>query len=156
MNKKADLEELERFKALTKVKPPSKPTNNPTPYPPEQPPEKEDWWPKNRRIRPPASEWEITEDMEKAAEKVGVRIERSTRKGKKLDAFDPSTGKKIASFGALGYGDYHVWQQMERDGEVPPGFAEMKRRLYRIRHYKHAALGWEDLTPGYLSYEILW
>ena len=94
--------------------------------------------------------------MRKKADKLGLVLKRSTRKGKKLDAYDRLTGEKVGSFGALGFGDYPTFMAMESRGELPQGFAKKKRYLYRNRHFNYAALGRQDATPGYLAYMILW
>ena len=46
----------------------------------------------------------ITAYTRKQAKKYGVTVKKSKLKGKKLDVF--KNGEKVASVGALGYGDY--------------------------------------------------
>jgi hypothetical protein len=94
----------------------------------------------------------ITSAIHAAAKKLGVEVKVSTVKGKKLDAF--KNGKKIRSFGALGYGDYHVFLR-----EKGKEFAEMKKRAYWSRHQKDANNKFApdgELSAGYLAAHILW
>ena len=49
----------------------------------------------------------------KNAKKLGVEIKPSTLKGKKIDVF--KKGKKIASIGAIGYGDFATFKQTKGD-----------------------------------------
>ena len=60
---------------------------------------------------------------------VGVTVEPSSVKGKKLDVF--ADGHKIASIGALGYKDYPTFL-----ATAGPSVAEEHRRRYRMRHRK--------------------
>lgn len=113
----------------------------------------------NQRIRTPETPWtdaNVTRGMRTRARLVGARVEPSKRKGAKLDVFDLRTGDKLGSIGELGYGDYDYWQALERAGDVPLGFADVKRELFRKRHYANALAGSVDRTPGYLAYMILW
>ena len=90
--------------------------------------------------------YEIKPLQRKNAKKIGVTIKPSTRKGKKIDIF--KGGKKIASVGALGYGDYATFLK-EKGRE----FADKRRRLYKIRHEKNRKkIG----TNSYYADQILW
>jgi len=90
--------------------------------------------------------YEIKPLQRKNAKKIGVTIKPSTRKGKKIDVF--KGGKKIASVGALGYGDYATFLK-EKGRE----FADNRRRLYKIRHEKNRKkIG----TNSYYADQILW
>ena len=90
--------------------------------------------------------YEIKPLQRKNAKKIGVTIKPSTRKGKKIDVF--KDGKKIASVGALGYGDYATFLK-EKGRE----FADKRRRLYKIRHEKNRKkIG----TNSYYADQILW
>lgn len=81
------------------------------------------------------------------AAKLGVTIKPSKVKGKKIDVFDKK-GNKLASIGALGYGDYPTfWEQKGK------AFADEKRRLYKMRHEKDRKVRG---TPGYYADQILW
>lgn len=80
------------------------------------------------------------------AQSLGVMIKPSTKKNKKIDVFDD--GKKIASIGAKGYGDYGTY--LETKGAE---YANERRRLYKIRHNKdRSKMG----TPGFYANRILW
>lgn len=85
------------------------------------------------------------------ARKLGVTVKPSTRKGKKIDVF--KNGKKVASVGAIGYDDYPTFMQKEREGKVPKGTAERRRKLYKIRHRKDRNVSG---TPGYYADKLLW
>jgi len=81
------------------------------------------------------------------AKTLGVTIKPSKVKGKKIDVFNKK-GEKLASIGALGYGDYPTFTATK--GKT---FADEKRRLYKIRHAKD-----KDVrgTAGYYADKILW
>jgi hypothetical protein len=80
------------------------------------------------------------------AKKLGVQIKPSTRKNKKIDVF--KKGKKIASIGALGYGDYPTFMQTEGMES-----ANQHRKRYKIRHNKDRK---QKGTPGYYADQVLW
>lgn len=81
------------------------------------------------------------------AAKLGVVIKPSKVKGKKIDVFDKK-GNKLASIGAIGYGDYPTfWEQKGK------AFADEKRRLYKMRHEKDRKVRG---TPGFYADQILW
>jgi len=81
------------------------------------------------------------------AKELGVTVKPSTRKGKKIDVFDKD-GKKLASVGALGYGDYPTFMQDE--GKA---FAEQKRKNYKIRHQKDRSVKYSN---GWYADNLLW
>ncbi len=81
------------------------------------------------------------------ASKLGVTVKVSTVQGKKIDVFDKN-GKKLASVGALGYGDYPTFvSKMGRD------YADTRRRLYKKRHEKDRHI---KGTAGYYADQLLW
>ena len=83
-------------------------------------------------------------DIKKArqnAKKIGVEVQASTRKGKKLDVFDSHSGAKLASIGDLKYKDF-----------LQTGDKEMQRR-YKARHEAHRK---KRGTPSYFADQILW
>jgi hypothetical protein len=81
------------------------------------------------------------------ASKLGVEIKPSRVKGKKIDVFNKK-GDKLASIGALGYGDYPTfWEQKGKE------FADEKRRRYKMRHAKDRVVRG---TPGWFADKILW
>jgi hypothetical protein len=80
------------------------------------------------------------------ARSLGVTIKPSVVKGKKIDVF--KNGEKVASIGALGYGDYPTFKR-----EKGQAFADMKRKAYKSRHeYNRHKRG----TPGFYADQILW
>jgi hypothetical protein len=85
------------------------------------------------------------------AERLGVTVRPSTLKGKKIDVF--KSGKKVASVGAMGYGDYPTFQDMERKGLLPSGFAESRRKAYKSRHEKNRK---RKGTAGFYADQLLW
>lgn len=80
------------------------------------------------------------------ARKLGVQIKPSSKAGKKIDVF--KNGKKLASIGAIGYGDFPTFKQ-----KYGSAFAEKRRKAYKSRH--KANLGVKN-TPGYFANKILW
>lgn len=81
------------------------------------------------------------------AESLGVEIKPSKVDGKKIDVFNKK-GEKLASIGAIGYGDYPTF--MSQKGKE---FADEKRRLYKLRHAKDRVVRG---TAGYYADKILW
>lgn len=81
------------------------------------------------------------------AKELGVTIKPSTVAGKKIDVFNRK-GEKIASIGAIGYGDYPTFKQ-----EKGNAFADEKRRLYKLRHAKDRVVRG---TAGWYADKILW
>lgn len=81
------------------------------------------------------------------AKKLGVTIKPSTVQGKKIDVFN-SKGQKLASIGAIGYGDYPTFIL-----EKGKAYADEKRRLYKMRHAKDRVVRG---TAGYYADKILW
>lgn len=86
----------------------------------------------------------------KQADKLGVSINYSKHKGKKLAIF--KNGQKVADIGAKGYWDYQSYKDLEKEGRVPKGYAEEKRKAYHKRHAKDNIKN----TPGYYALNILW
>jgi hypothetical protein len=78
-------------------------------------------------------------EAQKRAQKIGVRVEASTRKHKKLDVFKGN--KKIASIGDIRYSDYLQHKDEER------------RKRYKVRHESNRHT---PGTPGYYADKILW
>ena len=76
----------------------------------------------------------------KRAKNIGVTVNPSTRKNKKLDVFD-SKGQKVASIGDLRYSDYLQHKNDER------------RRLYKLRHEKFRKI---KGSASYYADRILW
>jgi hypothetical protein len=80
------------------------------------------------------------------AKKLGVNIKPSTRKNKKLDVY--KNNKKIASIGALGYGDYPTF--IDTEGLTS---ANNHRKKYKMRHNKDRHV---KNSPGYYADQLLW
>lgn len=80
------------------------------------------------------------------AKRLGVTIKPSKVLGKKIDVY--KDGKKVASIGALGYGDYPTFKQ-----KMGLEYANKKRKAYKQRHEKdrHRAG-----SAGYYADQILW
>ena len=74
------------------------------------------------------------------AKRLGVKVEYSTRKYKKLDVFDLE-GNKLASIGDVRYSDYLQHGDDER------------RRRYKLRHEKNRHVAG---SPGFFADKILW
>ena len=98
----------------------------------------------------------ITNYSRNQAKKLGVIIRPSKVKGKKIDVFkkvkDKKTGKmtekKVASIGAIGYGDFPTFKKTK--GKE---FADKKRKAYKARHNNNRhKVG----TAGYYADKILW
>ena len=91
--------------------------------------------------------YQIKQYTKDKAKKIGVTIKQSTRKGKKIDVFDKE-GNKIATIGALGYGDYPTFMQ-----EKGKEFADQKRKNYKARHQKDRI---KKNTNGWFADNLLW
>lgn len=90
--------------------------------------------------------YRITSYTEAQAKKLGVTVKPSTVKGKKIDVF--KKGKKVASVGALGMGDYPTY--IRTHGKE---YAKVRRRLYKQRHEKDRHIRG---TKGYYADKLLW
>lgn len=88
----------------------------------------------------------ITAYTKRQAKRLGVQVQPSQVKGKKLDVF--KAGKKVASVGALGYKDYPTF--LKEEGAA---VATAKRRAYKQRHQKDRL---RKGTPGYYADQLLW
>ncbi len=80
------------------------------------------------------------------AKKLGVTIKPSKRLGKKIDVYKGD--KKVASIGALGYGDYPTF--MAKMGKE---YADKKRKAYKTRHEKDRHVRG---SAGFYADKILW
>ena len=82
--------------------------------------------------------YKITSYTKQQAKKLGVIVKPSSVDGKKIDVFNKK-GEKLASVGAIGYGDYPTF--MAKQGKA---YADVRRRLYKQRHttvsYTHLTL----------------
>ena len=93
--------------------------------------------------------YQITPRSKQIAKENNLTIKPSNDGKHKINVYEKN--KLITSVGALGYGDYPSYLKMEADGKKPKGYANSRKKLYRIRHEK-------DLnTPrGKLANLILW
>lgn len=80
------------------------------------------------------------------AKNLGVTIKPSSRKGKKIDVY--KAGKKIASIGAIGYGDFPTFK-----AKYGKEYAEKKRKAYKSRHKNNSSV---KGSAGYYASKILW
>lgn len=80
------------------------------------------------------------------AKRLGVTIKPSKTLGKKIDVF--KNGEKVATIGALGYGDYPTF--MQKKGKE---FATKKRAMYKKRHEKDRH---KKGSAGFYADQILW
>ena len=90
--------------------------------------------------------YSITSYTRKQAKKIGVEVKPSKVKGKKIDVF--KKGKKVASVGAIGYGDYPTY--IRTKGKK---YADERRRLYKIRHNNNRK---KVGSNGYYADKLLW
>ena len=90
--------------------------------------------------------YRITSHTRKQAERLGVVVKPSTRKGKKIDVF--RNGEKVASVGAIGYADYGTL--LAKDQRK---LAEKKRKAYKQRHASNRT---KKHTPGWYADQLLW
>lgn len=91
--------------------------------------------------------YNITKYSFARARELGVTIKPSSVKGKKIDVFNKK-GQKVASVGAIGYGDYPTFWSLK--GKE---FADKRRKLYKMRHEKDRhVVG----SAGYYADKILW
>ena len=88
----------------------------------------------------------ITAYTKRQAKKLGVVVKPSKVKGKKIDVF--KNGKKVASVGALGYGDYPTFTKTK--GKA---YADERRKAYKKRHQKNRT---KTNTNGYYADKLLW
>lgn len=90
--------------------------------------------------------YKITAYTLRRAKELGVSVRPSTIKGKKIDVF--KKGKKIASIGAIGYGDYPTF--MKTKGKE---YAERRRKAYKNRHEKDRHI---VESNGWYADKLLW
>jgi hypothetical protein len=88
----------------------------------------------------------ITNYTYKQAKKIGVTVKPSTNKTKKIDVY--KKGKKVASVGAAGMGDFPSY--IKKKGVK---YAKERRRLYKIRHDKDRHV---KGSRGFYADKLLW
>jgi hypothetical protein len=90
--------------------------------------------------------YKITKYTKDKAKKYGLTVKTSKVKGKKIDVF--KNGEKVASVGAIGYGDYSTFIK-----EKGLEYANGRRHLYKIRHKKDRNVRG---TAGWYADKLLW
>ena len=90
--------------------------------------------------------YQITKYTRDRARELGVTVKHSTHPAKKIDVF--KNGEKVASVGAMGYGDYPTFMRLK--GKE---YADEKRRLYKQRHAKDRGIAGSN---GYYADKLLW
>jgi len=86
--------------------------------------------------------YDITDYTKRRAKEAKVEVRPSTNPKKKIDVF--YKGDKVASIGAIGYGDYPTFLKY-----VGKSYAEKRRELYHKRHTK-------DTLGELLALWLLW
>jgi hypothetical protein len=61
-----------------------------------------------------------------------VIVEPSSNPRYKIDVFDKNSGHYITSCGAPSYDDFPTYMKLEKNGQVPVGYAQNRRRLYHL------------------------
>ena len=90
--------------------------------------------------------YQITDYTKKQAKLLGVDVQPSKNKTKKIDVI--KDGQIICSIGSINYLDYPTYLQTK--GKQ---YAEERRRLYRIRHKKDIE---KINSNGYYAGKLLW
>jgi hypothetical protein len=95
--------------------------------------------------------YKITKYTINQAKKHSLTVKPSKVRGKKIDVF--KNGEKVASVGAKGYGDYPTYMDLEKKGKKPKGYANKRRKLYKIRHQKDRN---KKGTNSWYADKLLW
>jgi hypothetical protein len=95
--------------------------------------------------------YKITQYSKNQAKKLGLTINPSKNKSKKIDVY--RSLEKIASIGAIGYKDYPTYLAEEKKGKWPKGYANKRRKLYKTRHNNTRKIRWSN---SWLADKILW
>jgi hypothetical protein len=95
--------------------------------------------------------YKITKYTINQAKKHGLTVKPSKVRGKKIDVF--KNGEKVASVGAKGYADYPTYMDLENRGKKPKGYANKRRKLYKIRHQKDRN---KKGTNSWYADKLLW
>ena len=101
--------------------------------------------------------YDILPYTKKRAKELGVKIFPSDNPKYKLEVYDWN-GVFICYIGSAKHLDYPHYLEMEKNGEVPKGYAKERQRLYWARHHKEIEkLGaeWEG-SRSYYSFLLLW
>ena len=92
--------------------------------------------------------YEILPYSKRKASRLGVDIQPSFRKGKKIDVYSKKTGRYIVSIGDKNYLDYPTY--LKYYGKQ---IADQRRKLYKIRHRADRMI---KGSAGYYADQILW
>lgn len=92
--------------------------------------------------------YKISDYSFRKAKELGVELRQATNAHKKIGIY--KDGKHVVDIGAKNYKDFPQYTAMEIRGEVPKGFANERRRLYKIRHKYNTGLA------GFYANRILW
>lgn len=90
--------------------------------------------------------YNITNYTRQKAKDLKVEVKNSSNPKKKLDVF--KDGKKVASIGAIGYGDYPTF--IATKGKE---YADKRRMLYKQRHSKDLNVVGSN---GWYADKLLW
>lgn len=90
--------------------------------------------------------YHITNYTRQKAKDLNVEVKHSSNPKKKLDVF--KDGKKVASIGAIGYGDYPTF--LSSKGKE---YADRRRMLYKQRHSKDLGIVGSN---GWYANKLLW
>ena len=93
----------------------------------------------------------IQKQQRQNARRLGVVIVPSKDPDKKIAVF--KDGILVANIGAKGMMDFYLYRKAERAGKFPRGYANERKRLYKIRH---AANRRKFGTPSFYADQILW
>lgn len=91
--------------------------------------------------------YKISPQAKIVAKKLGVKIEPSKKKFKKIDVFD-FNNQYITSVGDTRYNDYRSYIK-----EKGIEYADTRRRLYKIRHQRNRLI---EGSPSYYADQLLW
>ena len=115
----------------------------------------------------------FAEQLQEAGLKPSTYLARARRVAKRMN-YDPkaltfadnSTHKlqittpegRVRRFGRVGYGDFLIWSHLEKRGDVPNGYADKKRSVFRKSHIAMSKkFGITDeYAPNNLAINILW
>ena len=90
----------------------------------------------------------ISDYSYRKAKELGVELRQAINKQKKIGVY--KDGKHIVDIGAKNYKDYPTYMAEEARGEVPKGYANERRRLYKLRHK------YDRGEAGFYANKILW
>jgi len=92
--------------------------------------------------------YEISEYSYRKAKELNVELRQAENKHKKIGVW--KNGKHVVDIGAKNYKDYPTYLAMEQKGEVPKGYANERKRLYKLRHK------YDRGEAGFYANKILW